>query len=116
MTYFSFEDRLCAFKNHYSQQWKEGKKKEEKGKEIGILRGSLKLFKVHNSIIILYIAHDLWGVIIHGLEASVNIHTVNMMCLLLDASLFFFLFFFKSILIVVDLFLLIKESELILVG
>lgn len=34
-------------------------KKEEKGKEIGILRGSLKLFKVHNSIIILYIAHDL---------------------------------------------------------
>lgn len=38
---------------------KKGKKKEEKGKEIGILRGSLKLFKVHNSIIILYIAHDL---------------------------------------------------------
>lgn len=34
-------------------------KKEEKGKEIGILRGSLKLFKVHNSIIILYIVHDL---------------------------------------------------------
>lgn len=89
----------------------------EKRKEFGILRASLKLFKVHNSISILYTAHNLWGVIIHGLEASVNIHTVSQYDVVLAAAAFLYLFFFfKSILIVVDLFLLIKESEPILVA
>lgn len=111
--YLVFEDGSCAFKNHYSLQWRRGGNR----KEFGILRASLKLFKVHNSITVLYIAHNLWGVIIHGLEASVNIRTVSQYDVVLAASLLFlFFFFYKSILIVVDLFLLIKESEPILVG
>lgn len=45
-----------------------------------------------------------------------NIHTVSQYDVVLAAASLFSFFFFKSILIVVDLFLLIKESEPILVG
>lgn len=60
---------------HFNEKKKKNLKK--KGKEFSILRASLKRFKAHSSITILYIAHNLQGAIIHGLEASVNIHTVS---------------------------------------